>query len=341
MNIQLTNGELSKWAGISNEVFNAVRTLEGDEFVVNRNKFLNKLINKISATRIEKATINNPFKQYDSFPIKWGDTIENIFVSIPMGYDYDIENAGKKLLEPVKPPVDVLYAHMNYQKQYKVTIYDNQIKLAVRNEYGMTDLVAYIIASMYDAGDLDEYFANIAMLTTTGIFKNGITTLNATTKEDKARILTEQLLNVIPSFSFPNKSNNKLGFINPSNKDNILIVIKQSSLVNINIDYLAGVFNMSRVELNNKMLVIESFVVPVWNATTKEVEYKGEDVDLVVIDTRGFDNHLALNNSGYFYNPEGLFSNHYHNRWRIYGFKLWFNAYALKVNITSQNTQEG
>lgn len=343
MNIQLTNNDLLKWAGISPEVYTAVQTLEGDEFVVNRNKFLGNLINKICATRIEKASVQNPFKKYDSFPIKYGDTVENIFVSMPMGYDYDITVAGRNLLEPVNPPVDVLYATMNYQKQYKVTIYDTQIRLAVRNEYGLTDLVSFIISSMYDSGDIDEYFATIAMLSTTeGMYANGIEVIDSETKEAKAKSITETILNVVPSFKFPNTINNKLNFINPSTNDDILIVIKQTSLTSVNIDYLAGVFNLSKVELINKIMPVESFVVPVWNPTTKKAELKGNDIDMVIVDTRGFDFHLALNTSGLFYNPEGLYSNHYHNRWRLYGYKLWFNARAFKFTITPpQETIQG
>lgn len=334
MDIQLTNKQLLAWAGISNEVYTAVQTAEGDEFVANKNKFLTSLVNKIAETRIHKASVSNPFAKYDSFPINYGDTVENVFVDIPMGYDYNIDNAGTKLLEPVKPPVTTLYVTMNYQKQYKVCIYDTQVRQAVRNEYQLQNLVQFILGSMYDSADLDEYFAQIAMLSTqTDMYAKGIEAEN-TTSANVGKDITAKIVEVVSNFKFPNKTNNKKGVINPSLQNDILLVIKQDLLNKINLDYLSGVFNLSKVDLIKNIMPVESFVVPVYNATSKATENKGKDISFVILDTRGFDNHLALNSSGMFYNAEGLFTNHYHNRWRLYGYKLWFNARAFKYTIT-------
>lgn len=334
MDIQLKNGQILSWAGISPEVYTALQIAEGEEFAANKNAFLNKLINKIAETRIYKASVRNIFSKYDSFEIKYGDTIENIFVDIPMGYDYDITKAGTNLLAPVKPQVDVLYATMNYQKQYKITVYDTQIRMAVRNEYGLQRLVEYLIASMYDAADLDEYFATIAMLSSMEtMYANGFETVD-TTSTAIGKTATDKIIDVVASFKYPNKTNNVKRFINPSSQSDILLLIKESTLRKINLDFLAGVFNLDKVDLINNIVSVESFVVPVYNPETGTTEYKGTDLDFVIIDTRGFDFHLALNTSGLFYNPEGLFTNHYHNRWRLFNYKLWFNARAFKLNIT-------
>lgn len=330
MDIQLTNKEVLTWCGISQEVYNAVATGESDEFVLNKNKFLSAMINKIAMTKIDRAYFINPFKKFDREDIQYGDTIENIFTEIPMGYDYDIDTAGQNLLAPAKPKVKTLYATLNYEKQYKITIYDTQLRKAVRNEYGLLKLVDYIISNLALASDLDEYFAQIALFSSNAnLYANGFESVSTTT-ENLAKDVTQKIIDVYSNMKFPNTKNNKLKVINPSTDMDLILIIKQDLYNKINLDFLAGVFNLQKVDLIKRIQTIESFVVPVYNASSQQVEQKGEDLDLIIIDTRGIDNHVALSSSGLFYNPEGLFTNHYKNLWKVYGYKTWFNARAFK-----------
>lgn len=343
MDIQLKNGELIKWVGISDTVADAIKSqpIGSEEFTASRNTFIKQLINRIGATRVESANLaENPFKEFDSFPINFGDTIQNIFVPTYMGYDYDIAKAGVDLLKPVTPTVFVDYVVINYQKQYKVTIYDNQLRQAFINEYGVAQLVDFIVQSMYVSADLDEYYANIYQLSASAeMYKDGFQTLT-TTEATKGKDITAKIIDIVSDMKYPDSIYNKNGVINPTSLENCVLVITEKNYNTINLDYLTGVFNLSKVDLLKNIKRVKSFKVPVWvnasgqDATKGSLETRGEELDFVIIDKRGFSNHLALSTTGYFYNPEGMFSNHYHNRWRLYGFKRSFNAVAYKLSIT-------
>lgn len=334
MDIQLKNDEIIKWAGLSPDVYSDLTTLTGDEFVAVKNKFLSALINKISATKIDRAYIVNPFKKYDSFDIPYGETIENIFVDIPMGYDYDDTKAGENLLKQARPSVEVNYATLNYEKQYKITVKDAQIRRAVRNEYGLQSLVSYLVESLGNASALDEYYAQIAVFSgNEGLFKGGYQTITSKTA-DVGKDLTAKIVEEYNSLTLPTASKNAIGVINPSTKSDLILVIKQDLLNKINLDFLSGVFNLSKVDLIDKIIPVASFKVPVYNVEGQTTEEKGEDLAFAIIDTRGIDNHVALNSAGLFYNPEGLYTNHYRNLWKVYGFKKWYNAVAYKLTIS-------
>ena len=121
--------------------------------------------------------------------------------------------------------------------------------------------------------------------------------------------------------------NNKLGVLNPSRDSDILLVIKKEVYNSINLDYLTGVFNLTKVDLIKNIIVVDGFqtimkeVVTEDNTTTYELAVEGEDLDFIILDTRGMDNHVALQDGGLIYNPEGKYTNHYYNLWKIVSFK--------------------
>ena len=57
----------------------------------------------------------------------------------------------------------------------------------------------------------------------------------------------------------------------------------------------------------------------------------------MVIDTKGFDNHVALEDGGMIYNPKGKYTNHFYNLWKIISFKYFYNARAFKLSVTKIN----
>lgn len=326
----LSNDEIAVALGLPKDVLTAVATKEGDDFVKATNEVLNA-VNKIAYQKAEKMNFSDPFKKYDGKPITYGSTIENLWIEPPKGYKYD-PNATDPFTK-AKVTNKALYATINYDMQYQTTIQRDLIKRAVLNEGGLMELIDYISSSVATQTEIDTYEATIRMLNNADLFATGIEDLDISKLADakaKAKASARKIKDVITDFALPCRDNNKLKVMNVCPKEHALLVIKQELLNDIDFDFLEGVYNLSKVELTDKIIPVRDFRV-VSNDETPTATRVGEDIAFMIIDERGFDNHVALRDGGSIYNPKGRYFNQFTDLWKIISYKYWFNARAFKL----------
>ena len=332
----LSNSTIVDALGLPRDILTRLATEQGSSFQATANQFLEALVNKIVYQKVDKMEFTNPFKKFEGYAVKYGDTIENIFTELPVGYAFD-----KDATDPftkVIPSVKVLYAVINYEMQYCVTVQDSLLRRAVLSEYGLMNLVNYILNTLGDRKSIDEYQAVIYMLNNADIYAGGFETLDvsaASTDTEKYKMVTQKIIDVVTDFALPSPDNNKLGVMNATKKSDVVLVIKQEILNHINLDFLAGVFNLEKVDLVNNIIGVRSFKVVKPGDTTavppEEAAAVGEDLAFVILDKRGFDIHPALEDSGMIYNPRGKYTNYFTNVWKIIAYKYYFNARAYKL----------
>ena len=337
----LTNSELIKYLSLPEDIIDALATEQGATYTAKANEFLEALFNKVLYQTVTSADFSNPFKKYDGFPVNFGDTIENIFVEIPKGYKYD-----KDATDPfarANPAVKTLYASINYEMQYESTIYDSLLRRACLNEYGFMNLIDTILGALAKAVSIDEYFATIKMLANADLFAEGIEEVEkGATDSDTAAIVTKKIVDTVSAFQLPMTANNKAGVMTCCNPDKVLLVIKYGLLNSINLDFLTGVFNLSKVDLVKHIIPVDGFQISQWDSTTEKYVLEGEDsIDFMLLDTDAFDMHTALQDGGMIYNPKGKYTNHFMNLWKIVSFKYFYNARAFKlVEPSNSNDSE-
>ena len=324
-NYGLTNAQMVDFLGLPQDIITKLQTAQGDTFSATANQFLSALVNKIVYQSVDSMEFTNPFKKFDGRPINYGETIENIFVEMPEGYKFNSEATNP--FAKKKPSVKTLYASINYDMQYKVTIEDSLLRRAALNEYGFMNLIDTILAQLQKRVSLDEYFATIAMLNNEDIYAAGFEEVSVSSDaKARAEKVTRTIINTMSRFTLPGNGNNALGVLQSSKKEDVLLIIKAELLNDINLDYLAGVYNLSKVDLLSQIIPVDSFVTT--NASGEEV---GTDIDFVMLDTKGFDIHTNLQDGGMIYNPEGKYTNHYANLWKVLSFKYFYNARAYKL----------
>ena len=306
----LTNGEIIKALGLPSDILTKLAVEQGTTFQATANEFISALVNKIVYQKVDSMkSFSNPFRKYESYPVKYGDTIENVFTELPQGYTFD-KDATDPFTKYV-PSVKTLYATINYEMQYATTIQDVLLRRAVLNEYGLMNLVNTIIATLNKRKDIDEYQATVFMLNNEDIYADGFEELDVSdeaTDTGKYKAITQKIVDVVTDFALPSSSNNKLGVLNVTPKNKCVLVIKQELLNHINIDFLAGVFNLEKTELIKNIISVRSFQV-INPADAGSIV--GEDIDFVILDEDGFDIHNALEDSGMIYNPKGKYTNHF------------------------------
>lgn len=343
----LTNPEVVDYLGLPKDIMDKLGTAQGEEFQAVKNQFLNEIINKICYQVVDTFGWENPFKKFDGFPVNYGDTIENIFVELPKGYEFDKDATNP--FGKVKNQIKVSYATINYEMQYKITIEDSLLRRAVLNEYGFMNLINAILQSMTTSKNVDEYFATLRMLNNAKLYGNsnvddtdpdapvysfGEIEVNSTdTAQQVAKTITEKIVDDYTSMALPKTSNNAMHVLTASSRANLLLIIRRDVLNSINIDFLAGVFNLSKTELLSSIMQVDSFKTEYYDETTEQKVEVGEELVYMIVDTRAFDNHVALQDGGLIYNPQGKYTNHFLNLWKVISFKRWYNAVAWKLKV--------
>lgn len=328
----LSNNEVVKSLGLPDDILERIATAEGDTYEAVSNQFLSALVNKIVYQKVHRMRFTNPFKNFESYPVKFGDTVENLWIELPEGYTYD-----KDATDPFAIKIQSaksLYASLNYEMQYQITIYRKLLKRAVLNEYGLMDVIDYMVSSVGTKKDIDEYQATVYMLNNEDIFADGFEELEvpaAATALERYKAITQKIVDVATDFALPCKDNNALKVMNVTSKEDVVLIIKQEILNHINLDYLAGVFNLDKVHLVEHIIPVRSFQVVKPGATGVDASVVGEDLDFMLLDANGFDIHDALQDSGSIYNPKGKYTNQFTDSWKIIAYKYFFNARAFKV----------
>lgn len=343
----LSNSEVLKLLDLPNELLEDLASKESSTFTPAKNQVIDAIINKIVYQTVDSFGFENPFKKFDGRRLEFGDTIENVFVETPKGYTFnkDATDPFTKFVTNVK----VLYANINYERQYGATIEDAMFRRAVLNQYGLSDLIGNILKQLSTSKNLEEYQATLGMLNTPDLYGNSVVVDEGLETEHKefeklniygldetqvAKAITSKIKDITTSFKQPSRNHNAFKVMNTSRPDGITLVIKRVIKNSIDLDFLTGVFNLDKVGINAKIIEVEDF-----RQYDDDGNVFGDDIAFAVIDDRCWDNHVALEDGGLIYNPKGKYTNHFMNLWKVMGFKYFYNAEAVVLDNTNPNAE--
>lgn len=283
-----------------------------------KNAVLTEIINKIAFTIIRSNTYESIFSRFRGRDIVYGDTIEEIQPTIPVGYDP--RTVGTDPFGKVQPTIKACYHTINSEMQYKQTVTDVEFRRAVRNSEGLDTLVNSVINSMNTAMEMDDDLKNLVVLSNKGVYGQ-VVYMGAKTGTDAtdAKTLLTSIKQVASSMQFASNRWNFLRVMKQLPKRKQVIIIRADWVNKIDLDYLAGVYNLSKVELQQSIIEIPEFIG------------LGENVVAALISEDALMYHKALQDAGMIYNPQGVpYSNHFLNSWGVFSFSL-FEDSALFV----------
>ena len=129
-----------------------------------QNEFISSLVNRIAMVLITSKSYDNPWRFFKKGLLEYGETVEDVFVNLAKVYSFDQETAESEVFKREKPDVRTAFHTMNYQKFYKVTISDRELRQAFLSLDGVTDLIAKIVESVYTSANYDEFLVMKYML---------------------------------------------------------------------------------------------------------------------------------------------------------------------------------
>ncbi len=296
------------------------------------NGILNTMINRIGLTLIHNVDkINNPFGDFTRSVVDYGDTIQEYKVKVIDGKEFTADEFGddESTYEPNPFAVEknkpiAQYSKLNDKVKYRQTVFDNQLKLAFTSEQKFGDFVAGMYGAIQESDNLDKFIKWKKFMSNEAIY--GITdTINADDDTEYFAKLIRKMKDTTTKFRFPSKSYNVNEDMAVS--DGISIIMKAADKNKIDMDILAGVYNMDMMKLGAKIRLVDDF------ATVSVTEGEGEsattttkDVACIIVDDRFFSYYPRTPMAGSVYNPEDLYTNMFLNVQGTYTAALFRNA---------------
>lgn len=300
--------------------------LDGNNVVV-ANEFTNMLLNKVVKSVIHVKRFSNPLKSLKKGQKPLGDTIEEIYNNFLKGEEYD--STGANLLKRNLPDTKVVYHRMNKQLKYKITVGRQELAKAFSSYEKLGSFITGIIQKLNDSAELDE-FTNTKQLIKIALDNNALKVINVADpqkgeKEGKDFIKTVKIIS--GDMEFPNSNNNSYleaqkvddkEIITFSRKSEQILILDNPTNVNVSVDVLASLFNMSVAEFNDtRKIIIDAF------------PEKG--VIGALVDEQFFQIYDDLVYFSSFRNEEGLYDNYYLHVWQTFAYSILVNGVVFKV----------
>ena len=280
-----------------------------------KNRVLTEVYNKIALTLIRSMRFTNPLEVFRGEDIRYGDTIEDLFVEIPKGYDP--RSVSHDPFTKVQPSVKALYKSINSEIQYEQTITDYDFRKALRSQGGLTSLVNTIVGNMAVAGGTDDFLKIKQVIADRGLYGK-IAYLGSATGTDAtdAKTLLKAIKDMGSFIKFPSKLFNAMSVLNTTPVEDQVLLIQSKWLNKINIDVLTGYFNLDEGEISQRIIEVDDF--------------NDSGIVAVLCDKKFIDYRKSLQDGGMIYNPKGTpYTNYFYNVYGLYSASMFMNAVAF------------
>lgn len=304
-----------------------------------QNEFLSALVNRIGRVLITNKMFSNPWQMFKKGMLEFGETIEEIFVNIAKPYEYDVAEAETKVFKREIPDVRAAFHIMNYQKFYKATIQENDLRQAFLGWNGITDLIAKIVDSMYTGANYDE-FLTMKYLLARHILNGELYPISIpAVSAANAKQIVANVKGVSNNFEFPNTKYNLAGVTNYSDKSRQYIIVNANFDAVMDVEVLASAFNMDKADFMGHRVLIDSFgsldtarldrlFANDDNYTTPTSDELAalDAIPAVLVDEDWFMIFDNLMNFTEQYNGEGLYWNYWYHVWKTFSISPYANS---------------
>lgn len=301
------------------------------------NQFINALVNRIALVRVQSATFNNPYSILKKGYLEFGETVEDIFVSIANVVDFNVEKAEKREFKRTIPDVRSAFHTMNWRVMYPVTIQDEDLKQAFLSIDGVQNLIAKIVDSVYTAAEYDEFLL-FKYLLIKAISHGKIlpTSIGDGTDLKESAVAFRGTSNVLP---FMATKYNESGVKTNTPKERQVIFMDALFNAQFDVNVLASAFNMDKADFMGRLFLIDDWTTfdndrfnvireasdGIEEVTTEELALLA-NVKAVILDENWFQVYDNNNKFTEKYVASGLYWNYFYHVWKTVSNSPFANA---------------
>lgn len=310
------------------------------------NQFINALVNRIAIVRVQSATFNNPYSMLKKGYIEFGETVEDIFVSIAKGVDFNPEKAREREYKRAFPDVRSAFHAMNWRVMYPVTIQDEDLKQAFLSMDGVQNLIAKIVDAVYTGAEYDEFLLfKYLLIKAISHGKMKPVAIGDGTDLRESAIQFRGVSNLLP---FMSGEYNEVGVKTTTPKDRQVIFMDAMFNAQFDVKVLASAFNMDKADFMGRLFLIDNWTSfdnerfdiiransdGIEEVTSEELALLA-DVKAVVLDENWFQVYDNNNKFTEKYSASGLYWNYFYHTWKTISNSPFSNAVVF---VTSTAT---
>lgn len=304
-----------------------------------QNEFLSALFNRIGRVIVESKQYENPWSIFKKGVLEFGETIESVFVNIAKPFQYDPAVAENQIFKRNIPDVRSTFYVMNYQKFYKSTIQDRDLRKAFLSWDGITDLIAKIVESMYTGANYDEFQVMKYMLARQILDGRLYPVEIAQVSGANAKSIVTSVKQASNKLTFQSTKYNVAGVSTHSKKEEQYVIVSSDFDAIMDVEVLASAFNMSKAEFMGRRMLVDGFGDI--DNDRLEILFDGDDtyteitaaelealneIPAIIVDESYFeifDNLLEFTED---FNGEGLYWQYWYHTWKTFGVSPFANT---------------
>lgn len=315
------------------------------------NQFINALVNRIAIVRVQSATFNNPYSILKKGYIEYGETVEDIFVSIAKAVDFNVEKAAKREFQRTIPDVRTAFHTMNWRVMYPVTIQDEDLRQAFLSVEGVQNLIAKIVDGVYTAAEYDEFLLfKYLLIKAISHGKMYPTSIGEGTDLSEAAVQFRGTSNLLP---FMSNVYNEAGVKTNTPKDRQVIFMDAMFNAQFDVNVLASAFNMDKADFMGRLFLIDNWTdfdnerFDIIRANSDGVEeVTAEELALlanvkaIILDENWFQVYDNNNKFTEDYVASGLYWNYFYHTWKTVSNSPFANAVVFVTSSANVSLPE-
>lgn len=301
------------------------------------NQFINALVNRIAIVRVQSATFNNPYSILKKGYIEYGETVEDIFVSIAKAVDFNVEKAAKREFQRTIPDIRSAFHVMNWRVMYPVTIQDEDLRQAFLSVEGVQNLIAKIVDGVYTAAEYDEFLLfKYLLIKAISNGKMFPTSIGTGADLSEAAVQFRGTSNLLP---FMSNDYNEAAVKTNTPKDRQVIFMDAMFNAQFDVSVLASAFNMDKADFMGRLFLIDNWTdfdnerFDIIRANSDGIEEVTPDelallanVKAVILDENWFQVYDNNNKFTEKYVASGLYWNYFYHTWKTVSNSPFANA---------------
>lgn len=315
------------------------------------NQFINALVNRIAIVRVQSATFNNPYSMLKKGYIEFGETVEDIFVSIAKGVDFNPEKAKEREYKRTFPDVRSAFHAMNWRVMYPVTIQDEDLKQAFLSMDGVQNLIAKIVDAVYTGAEYDEFLLfKYLLIKAISHGKMKPVAIGDGTDLKESAVQFRGVSNLLP---FMSGEYNEVGVKTTTPKDRQVIFMDAMFNAQFDVNVLASAFNMDKADFMGRLFLIDNWTSfdnerfdiiransdGIEEVTSEELALLA-DVKAVILDENWFQVYDNNNKFTEKYSASGLYWNYFYHTWKTISNSPFSNAVVFVTSTATITAPE-
>lgn len=303
-----------------------------------QNEFLSALVNRIGRVLITSKMYSNPWAMFKKGLLEFGESIEEIFVNIAKPFQFDPAVAESEVFKREIPDVRAAFHIMNYQKFYKATISNDQLRQAFLSWEGITDLIAKIVDAMYTGANYDEFLTMKYLLARHILDGHMYPVQIPTVSTENMKTIVSDIKGISNAMEFLSTEYNLTGVATHTPKSDQYMLINSKFDAVMDVEVLASAFNMEKAEFLGRRVLVDSFGKldiarlailfkddPTYLEPTSDELAALDKIPAVIVDKDWFmifDNYQNFTEQ---YNGQGLYWNYWYHVWKTFSVSPFAN----------------